>query len=146
MNTRLGHVANTKIGIRISSLITFCNDFKLNIEQNLKPNSTTIIGKDCYMTENFVYFLLENKTFIRIYDLDKYVNKSPEIICNKIGRKLNDVESYLNEINYKVDEKYPYRYLSSYKIDYDLGGNYDFLKYNVNHFYEGNFEYRRRPA
>jgi hypothetical protein len=144
MNTRLGHVAYMNIGIRISSFITFCNDFNLKLEENLKPNSNKRIGKDCHMTENFVYFLLENKTFIKIYYLDKYVNKSPEIICNKTGQKIHVVENYLKEKSFKLDEKYPYRYLSSYKIDFDLGGKYDFLKYNSDHFYEGNFEYRRR--
>jgi hypothetical protein len=144
MNTKLGHVAYMKIGIRISSFIKFCEDFDLKLEENLKSDSTKRISKDCYMSENFVYFLLENKTFIKIYYLDKYVNKSAEIIGNKIGRKKIEIESYLNEKKFKLDEKYPYRYLSSYKIDFELGGKYDFLKYNPKHFYEGNYEYRRR--
>ncbi|MBQ0769933.1 MAG: hypothetical protein KBT58_11620 [Bizionia sp.] len=46
-----------------------------------------------------------------------------------------------------MDPKYPYRYLSSYPIDYRIdqnGNSYKFLGYDSNHRYEGNFEYRRR--
>ncbi len=144
MDTRFGHVTYTKLCIRHSTLNSFCKDFEIEIEKNTKSTSQSF--KDHLLEDNFVYFLLENKTFILIYDLDYYSDKTIEIIANKIGRKEQEIEEYLKIRKYKIDPKYPFRYISSYKIDYDLGGYYNFLKYNKDLLYEGNFEFRRRPS
>jgi len=141
MNTRYGHVTYTKLGIRHSTLQYFCMDFNIDIA---KYTHNGEVDKDVTLQDNFVFFLLENKTFIQLYHLDYYSNKTIEIIANKIGRKESEVVDYLNNKNYKIDPKYPYRYISSYKIDYDLGGDYSFLKYMPDYIYEGNYEFRRR--
>lgn len=144
MNSRFGHVTYTKLGIRHATLMSFCKDFAIKIPLKTNSSSNGIISKDSYLAPNFVYFLMEIKIFIRIYELDYYSNKTVEIIANKIGRKVKEIEDYLLSRKYSLDNKYPYRYLSSYKLDYELGGNYDFLKYDYNNLYEGNFEFRRR--
>lgn len=145
VNTRLGHVAYMKIGVRISTFMKFCEDFNLDLASNIKLDNRNSIDKNSYLENNFMYFLLENKTFIIQYQLDRYSDKSLEIICNKIGRSEHEVRKYFEKINYIVKKGYPYRYISSYKIDYDLGRKYfKFIKYDPNHFYEGNYEYRRR--
>jgi hypothetical protein len=92
---------------------------------------------------NFVFFLLENKTFLNFYELDYYSDKTVQMIAHKIGRKEEEIENYLLETNYKIDNEYPLRYISSYKIDRELGGNYDFLKYKEEHQYQGNYDCRR---
>jgi hypothetical protein len=144
MNSRFGHVTYTKLGIRHATLIHFCRDFDIKIQLEVESPSERVVDKDSYLSPNFVYFLMENKTFIRMYDLDYYSNKTVEIISNKIGRKEQEIEEYFQSQKYKIDTKYPYRYLSSYKIDYELGEIYEFLRYNPSDLYEGNFEFRRR--
>ena len=141
MNTRYGHVTYTKLGIRHSTLQYFCRDFNIDIA---KYTDNGEVNKDVRLQDNFVFFLLENKTFIQLYNLDYYSNKTIEIIANKIGRKENEIIDYLNDRKYKIDPKYPYRYISSYRIDYELGSKYTFLTYKADHIYEGNFELRRR--
>lgn len=142
--TRFGHVTHTKLGVRRATLISFCKDFKIKIQLINSQSLVQNIDKNIHLDLNFVYFLLENKTFIQIYELDYYSNKTIEIISNKIGRKEKEIEDYLQTRNYRVDVRYPLRYISSYKIDYELGGNYNFLEYDPKHMYEGNFEFRRR--
>ena len=139
-NTRFGHITYSKLGIRHVTLINFCRSFKIDIA---KYTHNGKVHKDVNLDENFMLFLLENKTFIKFYELDYYSNKNIEIIANKTGRKIEDINDYFNNIEYKVLPKYPYRYVSSYKIDFELGGKYDFLKYQPNHVYHGNFEFRR---
>jgi len=143
MDTRFGHVTFTKLEIRHATLRKFCSDFDIEIIKRDKHSSIRSDDINCMLDDNFVYFLLENKTFIKIYDLDYYSNKTVEIISNKISRKEVEIENYLQIRKFNISQRYPYRYLSSYKIDYDLGGNYAFLKYDGKHQYEGNFEYRR---
>ena len=144
MNTRFGHVTYTKLEIRHATLIHFCNAFNIDISSSVISPSKQIVNKDSILDANFVYFLMENKTFIKIYDIDYYSNKTIEIISNKIGRKEQEIEEYLRIRKVRIDNKYPLRYISSYKIDYQLGGNYDFLKYDNSLLYEGNFECRRK--
>ncbi|MPR35863.1 hypothetical protein [Salmonirosea aquatica] len=144
MNTRFGHVTYTKLGIRLSTLVFFCKDFEIDLLQNRKPSSVTNTLKEIVLEDNFVFFLLENKTFIRIYNLDYYSNKTIEIISNKIGRQEHEIQQFFEARKYKIDNRYPLRYISSYKIDYELGGDYNFLRYDKDHIYKGNFEYRRR--
>lgn len=144
MNTRYGHVTYTKLQIRHSTLMYFCNDFNIDISSSVISPSKQIVNKNSILDANFVYFLMENKTFIKIYNIDYYSNKTIEIISNKIGRKEQEIEEYLRIRKVRIDHKYPLRYISSYKIDYQLGGNYDFLKYDNSLLYEGNFECRRK--
>lgn len=144
MNSRFGHVTYTMLGIRHATLKSVCRDFNIEILLNFNLSTSRGIGKDSILDSNFVYFLIENKTFIRMYELDYYSNKTIEIIANKIGRKEDEIEEYLQLQKYQVDTRYPFRYLSSYKIDYLLGGRYDFLKYDHAELYEGNYEFRRK--
>lgn len=144
MNSRFGHVTYTKLGIRHATLLSICKDFNIQIQLETTSSPRRNIDKDCYLHPNFVYFLMENKTFIRMYELDYYSNKTLEIISNKIGRKEKVIEEYLLSQKYNIDNKYPYRYLSSYKIDYEFGEVYEFLNYNSDNLYEGSFEFRRR--
>ncbi len=143
MNTRLGHVAYTKLGIRNSTLIRFCEHFNIDITSNTKSLKNEPINKDSSLEPNFVYFLLENKTFILMYDQDYYSDKSIEIIAKKIGRTKDEIEEFFLRTPHRIDIRYPFRYISSYKINFDLSGKSNFLKYDKSHMYQGNSEYRR---
>lgn len=143
IQTRLGSVAYTLLEIRRATLQNFFTHFNINYVQYCDDDKPCLF-KDLKLTPNFVFFLIENKTFIKLYEQDYYSDKSIEIIANKIYRKENDVIDYFAGQDYKISQKYPYRYRSSYAIDFALQKDkYKFLNYNIHHRYEGNYEYRR---
>lgn len=143
MNTKIGSIVFTVLSIRRATLFNFCKHFNIEINSQIKQFKQGTLIKDQELKDNFIYFLIENKTFIKLYEQDYYLDKSIEIIANKIAKKETDILNYFAENNFKLNSKYPYRYISSYKVDFDLGSNYNFLKYNDNLRYEGNFQFRR---
>jgi len=148
IETRLGSVAFSILGLRHSTLRYFFRDFNINyLEQGVDLTSNKKVEyKNLKLTPNFVFFLIENKTFLLLYQSDYYRNKTIDIIANKANRQQEEIEKFLKEKEYNVNKAYPYRYLSSYAIDFKLqkrDRKYRFLKYDENHRYEGNFEYRR---
>ncbi|KGO05888.1 hypothetical protein [Dokdonia donghaensis] len=122
----------------------FLSDFEIDITPYYKNANAELI--DRRVPANFVFFLLENKQFICLYEKDYYSNKSLDIIAHLSSNTKEEIENYLIESNFKIDPDYPFRYVSSFGIDYKLNkdsGKYDFLNYHHDHRYEGNYEYRR---
>lgn len=121
------------LGLRQSTVIHFCHDFKINLNDQ-------IIG-DGYISSSifkvkFIEFLKRNKEFLSKYQWDYYSDKTPTGIAKTINRNIKEIEHYLkreypqffkNGI-FNTESRYPLRYVSSYKIDFELGKNYDFLQ------------------
>lgn len=144
IQTRMGSIIYTFLGIRHSSMKSFLHDFEIDIRPYCK--TLDVEFKNLRLSPNFVFFLLENKQFIKFYNQDYYGNKSIEIIAHVSGRKTVEIENYFKAKNYQVDVKYPYRYISSFAIDYRLNKEstkYAFLRYDDKNRYEGCSEYRR---
>ncbi len=145
MNCTFKNVTREILKIRRSTLKNFCNHFNINIlfrVENLNIEKIDEIKDSTILEKNFVYFLIEIKTFLKFYEEDYYSDKTIDIIASKVKRKPSDIENYLKSKNYKVNPKNPYRYLSSFHIDYILGKEYPFTKYDKSVKYYGNYEYR----
>lgn len=140
MNNSIGSVAY-HLELRKSTIKHFCNDFNTILKDYIifKVNdSSSLYGS--YATtpleQEFVDYLVHHASFLRSYQEDYYSDKDPEIIANTIDRKVEDIKPYLQR-NYpkffkngEVDlsVRYLFRYVSSYKIDFDLSTDYSFLK------------------
>lgn len=114
----------------------FCNDFEINFN-----NQFIGIGHVSHSIFNseFINFLKLNKEFISKYESDNYEEKTVIIIAEKINRPIKEIEDYLRKNyansyengNFKLGKINCLRYISSYAIDYNLGGNYNFLKFDA---------------
>tara|TARA_R110002096_G_scaffold364185_1_gene557264 strand:+ start:1068 stop:1484 length:417 start_codon:yes stop_codon:yes gene_type:complete len=128
MNKTLGSVV-WNFGLRKSTIKKFCTDFGINY-----VNQFSNFEKEL-LKPNFINFIKNNKVFFSNYNNDYYKDKTPEEISNKIDLNINIVELYLKHYypeyfinNIFVPKKeYSLRYLSSYKISYELGNVFDFI-------------------
>jgi len=114
----------------------FCNDFDINFNNQF-------IGRghvsNSILKPEFINFLKLNKEFISKYKSDNYEDKTAKVIAEKIERPLKEIEVYLRKNfancykngSFKFENSSCLRYISSYAIDYNLGGNYEFLKFNI---------------
>jgi hypothetical protein len=125
-----------KIGVkRLSSIKHFCNDFEIDLRQQFVNGY--IIGHSV-MKDNFVKYMIKNGEFLLMYEIDYYSDKSPIEIAFIINRDVEIVEKYLlqeypkffNGNVFNCSVKMPFRYISSFKVDCALGGNYEYLKLN----------------
>lgn len=132
MKNTIGSIA-WHLEIRQSTIWHFCKDFKINLGNFNFENHG--YGKPQLKPE-LVEYLVKNAAFLRKYGKDYYSDKDPEIIASTINRYVEDVEPYLKR-NYpsffkdgELDRtvRYLFRYVSSYKIDYQLSNDYCFLK------------------
>ncbi|APG65402.1 hypothetical protein LPB136_08565 [Tenacibaculum todarodis] len=113
----------------------FCSDF--GIDFNNQFIGRGFVSNSIFKPE-FIDFLKSNHNFIRLYEKDNYHDKTASYIAKKINRPLDEIEKYLkknnsnfhNDINFKFENSSCLKYISSYAIDYNLGGNYEFLKFN----------------
>ena len=133
MNNKMSSVA-WHLGIRQATILNVCKNFGLNYSKG-------IIGKNKegfeLLSPDFIQFLVLNKVFLLKYERDYYADKTPQIIADTSNQHIKAVEMYLKFVHpkYYLDgvftpqDKYSLRYVSSYFIDYELGGNYDFLSF-----------------
>jgi len=134
-NTLINQVA-WRLGIRQATIKHFCYDFSINYHGQVshKIKDEYEIAKD-YLNPAFVSYLTKNNSFLIKYENDYYSDKTPEIIVETVNQDINAINKYLElkypkyYINGKFTplKKYSLRYVSSYFIDYELGGNYEFL-------------------
>lgn len=129
-NNTFGGVAK-HLGLRQSSIRHFCDKFGINLGEKF-------VGKgflsSSILKDSFIKYLENNMKFLKDFEDDYYSDKSPEIIANTINRDLKEILPYLKKEHpnqFKngkfVEKRYPFRYVSSYKVDNDLGGDYSFL-------------------
>ena len=125
------------LGLRQSTVRHFCNDFGIPFYDQFigKPGMSNSILKD-----NFISYITDNVKFLLDYQQDYYSDKTPQIIADTIKRDINILEpflkkeypQYFNNGEFKKDTKLTFRYVSSYKIDFKLGGDYSFLNLDLN--------------
>ncbi|WP_394907902.1 hypothetical protein [uncultured Mesonia sp.] len=109
MENTFKHVTRNLLKIRRSTLKNICKDFGINILfrfKKLDVEQIENITDDDVLEENFVYFLMENKTFIEFYESDYYSDKTIETIDNKIQKYPETVEDYLKKININLKVKH----------------------------------------
>jgi hypothetical protein len=113
----------------------FCNDFEIDFNNQFIGRGH--VSNSIFRPE-FVKFLKLNKDFISKYESDNYENKTTKIIAKKIDRPITEIENYLKKEypkyykdgSFKFENSSSLRYISSFAIDYKLGGSYSFLKLN----------------
>ena len=126
--TRMGAVAY-KLSGRHASFKRFCKLFNIDLGKNF--------NKDHHISNELSNHLFKFEIFARLYEMDYYKEKSPEIIANFLGKNTDDVIKALRNlepqlfspIGLMMNKEYNFKYISSFEIDKYLGGNYDFLSY-----------------
>ena len=132
MKNTIGSVT-WNLGLRQSTVRHFCYDFGIKLEDQFIGNG---YFSSSIFKQEFIVFLKSNKSFLLKYQKDFYSDKTPSIIAQTIKRNIDEIEPYLKKEYpqffengvFNKEKKYPFRYVSSYKIDYELGSNYSFLK------------------
>lgn len=128
------------LGIRIATVQHLCELFYIDFQEQTIDDKKYLYGSSL-LSEKFFEFLIINKDFLKQFEIDYYSDKTPQLISEKIKKDINLVTNYLlkNHPNFFkdgifVESKYgyPLRYVSSYKVDLELGENYDFL--NISEF------------
>ena len=108
-----------KLEISTESLKRFIQDFDLDLNEVLCPNFE--------VKTEFEKFALENADFLKQYEKDLEQNKSVEEIADKINQPKEKVEEIINKTP-KIFDNGMYRSsVSSFGIDNQLGGNYNFV-------------------
>lgn len=108
-----------KLEISTESLKRFIQDFDLDLNEVLCPNFE--------VKTEFEKFALENADFLKQYEKDLKQNKSVEEIADKINQPKEKVEEIINKTP-KIFDNGMYRSsVSSFGIDNQLGGNYNFV-------------------
>ena len=109
-----------KLDVSEESIRQFIQDFDLEISDCLSPNLN--------ITQNFETFATENKEFLRKYDKDLNEEKSAEQIAEKIQKPTEKVEQIIqNKLPNIYDNGIFKSFVSTFGIDNQLGGNYQFI-------------------
>lgn len=112
---------NLGIG-RASTFRHFLNYFEIDDRTYGEFVADTILSADLAL------FLSYNQFFIKEFEKDYYADKTAMEIASKIRRDEGEINEYLQQRNYTLPLKNkPLRYISTYRIDGKLGGNYDFI-------------------
>lgn len=126
------------IKVNQATIKHFCKGFDIDYNKQVEGKQLCEykVYRDILKVE-FINYLVKNKSFLQKYEGDYYKDKTPEIIGKTVNQHIKVIDMYL-KCNYKkyypkgvftATDRYTLRYVSSYVIDYELGGDYDFLKY-----------------
>ncbi len=132
----IGQVA-WKLKIRLATIRHFCEDFGIKLSSHFDGEPYEFCNYQ-NLSEEFIDYLEKNQEFLNKYEADYYSDKTPESIAKTINRDKDQVINFLNryhpdfflEGEFNMNQKYPLRYISSFKIDKELGGDYSFLNLN----------------
>lgn len=109
-----------KLDISEESLKKFIQDFDLEISTCLSPNLN--------ITQNFETFATENQEFLKKYDKDLREEKSIAQIADKIDQPVEKVEELIKNKASNIFDNGLYKSsVSTFGIDHQLGGNYQFI-------------------
>jgi len=108
-----------KLNISTESLKCFIQDFELDLDEVLCPNFD--------VKPEFEKFALENTDFLQQYASDLEKNKSVEEIADKINQPKEKVEEIIKKNPTILDNGMYKSSVSSFGVDYKLGGNYNFV-------------------
>ena len=128
MKNTIGSVA-WNIGIRKATIRHFCKNFNVDLKKQIFKSEQSEI----YLKADFIDYLLKNKDFLINYQKDYYQDKTIEKISETINQHKKAIELYLKYYHPKYfikgkfmpKKNYSLRYISSYHIDFVLGGNYE---------------------
>lgn len=102
------------------SIKQFIQDFHLEISDCLSPNLN--------ITQNFEKFAKENQEFLKKYDEDLNSEKTTDDISKKINQPKEKVEEIIqNQFPNIYDNGIYKSSISTFNIDNQLGGNYQFV-------------------
>ncbi len=109
-----------KLDVSEESIKQFIQDFHLEISDCLSPNLN--------ITQNFEKFATENQEFLKKYDEDLNKEKTADDISKKIHQPKEKVEEIiLNQFPNIYDNGIFKSSISTFSIDNQLGGNYQFV-------------------
>ncbi|MGZ5285078.1 MAG: AAA family ATPase [Kaistella sp.] len=109
-----------ELKISTESIIKFIQDFDLELSECIKTNFE--------VKEDFVKFARENIKFLKKYEKDLEQNKSVEDIAGTINKSPEKVAEIISQEKPKLFDNGMYRSsVSSFGIDHQLGGNYQFV-------------------
>ncbi|MCD9854618.1 ATP-binding protein [Epilithonimonas sp. JDS] len=109
-----------KLDISEESIKQFIQDFDLEISDCLSPNLN--------ITQNFETFATENQEFLRKYDKDLNEEKNSDQIAEKIHQPKEKVEEIIqNKISNIYDNGLYKSSVSTFGVDHQLGGDYQFI-------------------
>lgn len=108
-----------KLEISTQSIKKFITDFHLNIDECLNP--------DLNLKPEFEIFLKENIKFLKKYEKDLNQEKSTETISAKINQPKEKIAQILNKRENIFDNGLYRTSVSSFQIDEQLGGDYQFI-------------------
>lgn len=109
-----------KLDVSEESLKQFIQDFELDISQCLTPKLN--------ISQNFEKFAIENQEFLKRYDEDLRQEKTAKDISEKIKQPADQVETIIQKKYPNIFDNGIYKSsVSSFGIDNQLGGNYEFV-------------------
>ena len=109
-----------ELGITTESFIRFIQDFDLELSECISTNFE--------VKPDFEKFARENITFLQRYEKDLGKSKSVEDIAENINQPTEKVEEIIKKNKPKLFDNGRYKSsVSSYGIDNQLGGNYQFV-------------------
>lgn len=111
---------STKLDISEESIKRFIQDFDLEISDCFSPKLN--------ITKKFETFAIEHKEFLRKYDEDLNQEKTAEDIADKIHQPKEKIERIINNQPQNIYDNGFYKSsVSTFGIDHQLGGNYQFI-------------------
>lgn len=109
-----------KLDVSEESLKQFIQDFELEISDCVSP--------DLMVTKNFEKFATDNQEFLKKYDEDLQEDKSVDMIAQRIDQPSEKVKAIIQNMKPNIYDNGLYRSsISSFAIDHQLGGNYQFV-------------------
>lgn len=109
-----------KLDVSEESIRQFIQDFDLEISDFFSPNLN--------ITQNFETFATENQEFLRKYDKDLTEQKSADMIAEKIHQPKDKVEQIIKDKFPNIFDNGIFKSsVSTFGIDHQLGGNYQFI-------------------
>ncbi|WP_313028674.1 ATP-binding protein [Soonwooa sp.] len=108
------------INIPTENLKKFVQDFELNID--------SVINDKMQATPEFTKFVKEQKDFLSKYSSDLGKEKTPKDIAETISKPIEEVDDLINKEHKNLFDNGLYKAsVSSYNIDRELGGDYQFV-------------------
>lgn len=109
-----------KLDVSEESIKQFIQDFDLEISDCLSPNLN--------ITQNFERFAIENQEFLKKYDEDLNKEKTADDISKRIHQPKEKIEQIIQDQLPNIYDNGIYKSsISTFGIDNQLGGNYQFI-------------------
>ena len=109
-----------QLEISAETLKQFIQDFDLNLDDCITASFD--------VKEDLQEFAEENKTFLKNYENDLIADKTIELISNKIKQPIDKLEKFFAKNYPNIYDNGVFKSsVSSYGVDHELGGDYQFV-------------------